>query len=159
VRAAEGDARAAARLQEVVDAFAQLGLPLEAARTQLELARMTAPEAPAGAIAEGRSALAAFERLGASHDADAAASLLRSLGVKAARSGPKGIGLLTKREREVLELLALGLSNPEIAARLYLSPKTVQHHVAHVLSKLDVRSRAEAAAYAVRELDSRSAPI
>jgi DNA-binding NarL/FixJ family response regulator len=120
---------------------------------------MTAPEAPAGAIAEGRSALAAFERLGASHDADAAASLLRSLGVKAARSGPKGIGLLTKREREVLELLALGLSNPEIAARLYLSPKTVQHHVAHVLSKLDVRSRAEAAAYAVRELASRSAPI
>jgi DNA-binding CsgD family transcriptional regulator len=159
LRAAEGDADAGARLQVAVDAFAALGLPLEAARAQLELARTTAAVAPAGAIAEARSALAAFERLGAAHDSDIAAAFLRSLGVSAARSGPKGIGLLTKREREVLELLALGLSNPEIAARLYLSRKTVQHHVARVLAKLDVRSRAEAAAYAVRELESRRAPI
>ncbi|MCA1698703.1 MAG: LuxR C-terminal-related transcriptional regulator, partial [Actinobacteria bacterium] len=90
------------------------------------------------------------ERLGAARHADAAASLLRSLGVKAARAGPKGSDVLTKREREVLELLALGLSNPEIASRLYLSRKTVQHHVSRVLGKLNLRSRAEAAAYAAR---------
>jgi DNA-binding CsgD family transcriptional regulator len=157
VRAAGGDERARFHLQKAQEAFAALDLPLEAARAQLELARALAPNAPAGAIAEARPALAAFEQLGAGPDADAAASLLRSLGVKAARAGPKGIGVLTKREREVLDLLARGLSNPEIATRLYLSRKTVQHHVAHILSKLDLGSRTEAAAYAARELDPRAA--
>jgi DNA-binding CsgD family transcriptional regulator len=157
VCAAEGDARARSHLQKALETFAALDLPLEAARSQLELARALAPEAPAGAIAEARLALAAFERLGAGPDADAAASLLRSLGVKAARAGPKGIGVLTKREREVLDLLAEGLSNPEIATRLYLSRKTVQHHVAHILAKLDLGSRTEAAAYAARELAPRAA--
>lgn len=152
VLAAEGDERAASHLQAALYAFTALDLPLEAARAQLELARALAPKAPAGAVAEARLALAAFESLGAGADADATASLLRSLGVRAARAGPRGIGVLTKREREVLELLALGLSNPEIAARLYLSRKTVQHHVAHVLAKLDLGNRAEAAAYAGREL-------
>jgi DNA-binding NarL/FixJ family response regulator len=155
MRAAEGDERAASHLQTALEAFTALDLPLEAARAQLELARALAPQAPAGAVAEARQALAAFEQLGAGPDADATASLLRSLGVKAARVGPKGIGVLTKREREVLSLLALGLSNPEIATRLYLSRKTVQHHVAHVLAKLDLGSRAEAAAYAARELEPR----
>ncbi len=103
------------------------------------------------ATAEAKRALAGFEQLGAGCDADAAAAFLRSLGVKAARTGPKGVGLLTKREGEVLELLAEGLSNPEIAKRLVVSRKTVEHHVRRVLSKLGLRGRAEAAAYVVRE--------
>ncbi len=154
LHAAKGDPRARSSLRAAVEAFAALDVPLEVAQAQLELAKALAAEAPAGAVAEARLALAAFEQLGAARHADATASLLRSLGVKAARAGPKGIDVLTKREREVLELLALGLSNPEIASRLYLSRKTVQHHVSHVLAKLDLGSRAEAAAYAAREAEA-----
>ena len=94
--------------------------------------------------------MSVFEDLGAGRDADAAAALMRDLGVKAARTGPKNIGRLTKREQEVLALLGEGLSNPEIAERLFISRKTVEHHVARILAKLGVRSRAEAARLAAR---------
>ena len=65
----------------------------------------------------------------------------------ATRANPAG---LTARQLDVLALLADGLSNAEIAARLVISPKTADHHVSAVLAKLDVRSRGEAAAVARR---------
>jgi DNA-binding CsgD family transcriptional regulator len=133
-------------------AFTRLGMPFEIARTRLLIAGALSDGAAEVAIAEARAGLAAFEELGAARDADAAAAFLRSRGVKAARRGPKGIGLLTKRELEVLELLGEGLSNPQIAERLFLSRKTVEHHVASVLSKLGLSGRGEAGAYAVRHL-------
>ena len=58
---------------------------------------------------------------------------------------------LTKREREVLALMVEGLNNTEIAAKLVVSPSTIKSHVSHILRKLDVASRTEAAALAVRE--------
>jgi len=151
LRAAEGDQRGRSHLQAALERFSALDLPLEAARAQLELARALDPEARAGAAAEARLALETFERLGASRDADAAAELLRTLGQRSGRAWPKRYGALTKRETEVLSLLAAGRSNAQIAERLYISQRTAEHHVASILAKLGLRSRAEAAAYAVRE--------
>ncbi len=157
VRAAESDERGRAQLQSAVEAFSTLDLPLEAGRAQLELARALGPKAPAGAVAEARLALATFERLGASRDADAAAEVLRTLDEPAGRTWPKRYGTLTKRESEVLSLLAAGCSNVEIAERLFISRRTAEHHVANILSKLGLRSRTEAAAHALR--DSSEIPV
>jgi DNA-binding CsgD family transcriptional regulator len=150
VSAARGEAGAAiGQLEAALERFSRLDLPLETARARLELARALAIAHPALAVDEAQRALAVFDRLGAAADADAAAALLRSLGATG-RTGPKHVGLLTKREQEVLRLIGLGLSNPEIARRLVISRKTAAHHVSSVLAKLDLRNRAEAVAYATR---------
>jgi DNA-binding NarL/FixJ family response regulator len=65
-----------------------------------------------------------------------------------APAGSKPLDQLTAREREVLELIAHGLSNSEIAARLYLTEATVKTHVAHIYRKLGLRDRAQAVVYA-----------
>jgi ATP/maltotriose-dependent transcriptional regulator MalT len=148
--AATDTAAACAHLESALAAFIRAEIPYRAAQTRLSIAALLRHTNAAVAAAEGRTALSAFEDLGAGREADAASALLRDLGVKAARSGPKNIGRLTKREGEVLTLLGEGLSNPEIAERLFVARKTVEHHVAHVLSKLGLRGRAEAAAFSVR---------
>ena len=103
-------------------------------------------------ITEAQLALRTFERIGARPDADAAAALLRELGASGRSRGP-GSGSLTEREAEVLALLAEGCTNAEIAERLVISRRTAEHHVANILSKLDLRSRAEAVAYALQRGD------
>jgi DNA-binding CsgD family transcriptional regulator len=137
------------QLEGALRGFAQLDLPLETARVRLQLARCLMAGNTQVAIIEARSAFSTFERLGAARDADAAAALLRTLGVQG-RGGPRNVGVLTEREREVLDLVSLGLSNPEIASRLVISRKTASHHVSSVLAKLGLRNRAEAAGYAAR---------
>jgi DNA-binding CsgD family transcriptional regulator/tetratricopeptide (TPR) repeat protein len=150
--AATGDAEA---LESALERFAALEMPLEAARTQLLLSRLLEAQP---AVAAARAALGTFERLGAGRDADAAAALLRSLGARPARAGPRGDDVLTRREREVLALLGEGLTNRAIADRLFISQKTAQHHVAAVRFKLDLANRAQAAAYAARHLDQGEHP-
>lgn len=142
-----GDARTC--LHEALATFTRAHLPVDAARTQLELARAVASTSSAVAVAHATSAHETFARTSALRDADAAAALLRSLGVPTP-PGPKGSASLTRRESEVLELLGHGLTNAEIAGRLFISSKTVEHHVGRVLAKLGLRNRAQAVAHAIR---------
>jgi DNA-binding CsgD family transcriptional regulator/tetratricopeptide (TPR) repeat protein len=97
-----------------------------------------------------RLALAEFQRLGAHPAAGIVARRLREHGVRDLPRGPRAQtehhpARLTRREAEVLAHIQQGASNAEIAARLYLSEKTVQHHVSAVLRKLGVGSRGQAA--------------
>lgn len=137
-------------LEAAVSELTRLEMPFEAARTRRLLAETIRGSDAAAAEAEARTALVIFERLGAASEANATAGLLRDLGVNIARVGPKRFGTLTKREQEVLGLVAEGLSNPAIAERLFLTRKTVEHHVASILAKLGATNRAEAAVAAAR---------
>jgi NarL family two-component system response regulator LiaR len=78
----------------------------------------------------------------------AAAGLMSSF---RSRSVPSALDALTPREREVLDLIANGLANKQIAARLGLSLKTIKTHVSNILQKLQVADRTQAAVLAVRE--------
>jgi DNA-binding NarL/FixJ family response regulator len=120
---------------------------LLASRVRLEMSRLLVDEDKAGAITWARAALASFERMGATQDIVNATQLLRQLGV-VARQGQPAFDTLTDREAEVLPLLAQGLTNREIAEKLVISAKTVEHHVSQILAKLGARSRAEAVALA-----------
>lgn len=134
-----GDPVAAAHLWQAV------GMPYEAALALLD-----------GDDEEGwREALETLERLGAHGTAGAARRRLRSTGAAVPRSRrtstlahPAG---LTAREQEVLEQLALGRTNGEIADALVISPKTVDHHVSSVLGKLGTANRRDAAIRAVEQ--------
>lgn len=134
-------------LESAIAAFTAARLPLEAAGARLRLAELVQADDPALARAEVRTAAEAFAWLGASAELDRATALLRTLGGPA-RTGARRVGSLTDREAEVLALIAQGLTNPQIAERLFISRKTASHHVSNVLAKLGVRSRAEAAAWA-----------
>jgi DNA-binding NarL/FixJ family response regulator len=153
ISAALAEPSAATLLRQAVNAYAALGLRLETARARLELARALASESAEVAVDIAKRARNELDGLGATCEADAAASLMRSLGAKG-RAGPRAVGLLSRREIEVLRLVGEGLSNRDIAARLFISPKTAEHHLSRVYAKLGVAGRAEAATYAVRHLGS-----
>jgi DNA-binding CsgD family transcriptional regulator len=127
--------------------FGSAGLPLEEARAKLLLAELVVTSEPGLASAEARSAAETFAWIGAAAELDEAWSVLRMLG-SPARTGPVGPEVLSDREIEVLALVAQGLSNPDIAKRLFISRKTAAHHVSNLIAKLGVRNRAEAAAWA-----------
>jgi DNA-binding CsgD family transcriptional regulator len=140
---------AAALIEQALGALPVDQWPLLAADLHLEMARVTADSDRTAAIAEARRALATYSRLGA-HRMREAQELLHALGDPMAAGPllPQRMAKLTAREREILRLVAEGLSNPQIAERLVISPKTAEHHVGAILRKLQLASRSEAAVYA-----------
>jgi DNA-binding CsgD family transcriptional regulator/tetratricopeptide (TPR) repeat protein len=130
-----------------------------------EWERIGCPYEQALALAEGDEdaklrALRLFERLGAVPATRDLKRRLRETGVRGVPRGPRPTTRidrhgLTAREREVVALIDLGLSNADIGERMSISPKTVDHHVSSILAKLHARKRSEAAAI-VRRLDADS---
>jgi DNA-binding CsgD family transcriptional regulator len=143
----------AGRATEAAAAWHQLGCPYEEA---LALAASDDPR-------DLRQAFASLDALGGRSAANAVAQRMRQAGIpriprgarRTTRANPSG---LTRRELEVLALIADGLRNHEIADRLFVSVRTVDHHVAAVLAKLGVSSRA-AAAREARRFDIRQSDV
>jgi DNA-binding CsgD family transcriptional regulator/tetratricopeptide (TPR) repeat protein len=149
-RTALGERAAAlACLQRATDRLDGLGLPFQTARARLGWAEAAAAvddgdEVPAGradAAEAAHRSLAAFDRLGARPLADRARRLLRALGERPAAPPRAVAGELSERELQVVRLVAAGLSNAEIAGRLFISPRTVTTHLQHVYGRLGLGSR------------------
>jgi ATP/maltotriose-dependent transcriptional regulator MalT len=141
---------AQARFEDAVELFAASGASHELVRAQLELARLLASLGRAdAAVREARGALKGAEEIGAVAEAARARDLLRTLGAppKAWRVVRRD-AILTRREVEVLRLVAEGLTDADIAARLVLSKHTVHRHLQNAYTKLGCSSRAAAVARA-----------
>ena len=143
--AAHGDhANARRELATAIDLFDEVGTPFEGARARLELATTLVALGDAeGAKREVAAAHTCLLELGATAEAERAATLL-------ADSLDGQLNGITRRERDVLQLVAEGLTNRQIAERLAISEHTVHRHVTNILRKLDAPSRTAAATYAVR---------
>jgi predicted ATPase/DNA-binding CsgD family transcriptional regulator len=147
--AANGEAERAAWLTGAADgAWEAIPAPPPSSVTAL---RETALGAVRTALGERRFALT----VAAGKDTDPPLAVARALDeAEEPGAAPASRPLLTPREREVALLVAEGLTNRDIAARLVLSPRTIESHVERIMNRLGVGSRTEIAAWAVRHLDS-----
>jgi DNA-binding CsgD family transcriptional regulator/tetratricopeptide (TPR) repeat protein len=143
-------------LQAAVDACAGGSHPLELALTCEDAGSAFARQGNmdrAGPLFD--QTITIYERLGAARDLARAEAALRQVGVRRGRRvthrrAQSGWQSLTPSERAVVDLVAEGLSNPQIGQRLYVSRRTVQTHLGHVFAKLHITSRAQLAAEAAR---------
>jgi len=131
-------------LDSAIAVFGAENMPYHQALARLALARLVGTDDPAAAMSEAATAARVFADLGAEPALRQANEILSGPATPRSRDG------LSPREREVLQLLATGLTNQEIATRLFISPKTASVHVTHILTKLQLRNRSEAVAYALR---------
>ena len=134
------------RWREAADAWAEIGCSYEQATALMD----------SSDAADLLEALALLDDLGAAPASSKVRRTLRRMGVQGVPRGPRRQTRshpagLTPRQVEVLELVAEGLTNAEIAGRLFVSPKTVDHHVSALLTKLEVATRQEAATIAKAE--------
>jgi ATP/maltotriose-dependent transcriptional regulator MalT len=158
---AAGEVQAAtASFGFAADGFAAVTMPYEAATSRLDWAELVAvgteaEDGRARAAAQVTTELEVLERLGARPAADRARRLLRQFGLRpvtASRTRPAGE--LSARETEIARLVAEGLSNPEIAERLFISQRTVTTHLHRIYQRLGVGSRTSLTRYVVEHLSS-----
>jgi DNA-binding CsgD family transcriptional regulator len=138
------------------DVYADAGRPLQAAAAREDAAALLGHLGERdGARSLFEQAIAGYEALGASWDGDRAASRMRACGIRRGRVDarpPLGWSALTPSEWRVVELVAEGMSNPDVAERLFLSRQTVKAHLSSALRKLSLTSRIELAAAMGRRL-------
>jgi DNA-binding NarL/FixJ family response regulator len=96
-----------------------------------------------------RAALSTFEQIGAEPWAVRARSELRASGETARKRDPSTVDLLTPQELQIARLVVEGLSNKEVASQLFLSPRTIHHHLRHIFVKLDITSRTHLSRFAL----------
>ena len=145
------DVEAGAALTRLRQEADEAGLRFDAVWTELDMGRLLASSDRVAATAAYRRAAERADVAGALTVRRLADQGLRALGERPWRRGPTaaagdGLSGLSDREREVADMVAQGATNAEIATRLFLSRKTVEHHVSNALAKLGLRSRAELAA-------------
>ncbi|MGW3497590.1 ATP-binding protein [Streptomyces sp. NPDC001020] len=154
-----GPARAAECFASAEAAWREIGRPYETARAAEQRARALAETDPAGAAGPLEQAAATYTELGATADLARVRHLTLRLGLARPKTvGRRGYGdRLSPRERQVAELLATAATNQEIADTLFLSPRTVERHVANVLRKLGT-TRRNVAGRLVQEAEKEAAP-
>ncbi|GGS80554.1 AAA family ATPase [Nonomuraea spiralis] len=139
--------RAHDHFKDAVRLHAVSGRPWEAARTSLAFGERLRRERNKGSARPHlRAALETFERLGARPWAERARTELRAAGDTSAPAAPDtALAALSPQELQIVRLAAKGLTNREIGAQLFLSPKTVSYHLYRAFPKLNVASRAQLA--------------
>jgi DNA-binding CsgD family transcriptional regulator len=131
---------------EAAIALRDVARPLDLARIRLLFGEHLRRERRrVNARVQLREALEAFERFGAAPWADRATAELRASGETARKRDPGAADQLTPQELQVAQLVAEGLSNKEVAAQLFLSPRTIDAHLRSVFAKLDITSRTQLA--------------
>jgi DNA-binding CsgD family transcriptional regulator len=152
--------------QTALSHHAHDGQPFEKARTQLAYGeRLRRDRRRADAREQLSAALEAFERLGAAPWADRARVELRATGGAAAEGdsaekeavAAAGLQELTAHELQIARLVAYGMTNREVAAKLFLSPKTIEYHLSQIYRKLDLRSRTQLASLMAQEMPEKTA--
>jgi DNA-binding CsgD family transcriptional regulator len=135
---------AAGFFDQALARHAHAGRPFDQARTQLlygEFLRRARRRAEARSHL--RNAIDTFEQLGASPWEDRARAELRATGETARKRQPTASATLTPQQTQIVRLVAEGATNKEVAAQLFLSPRTVAYHLRNVFVKLQITSRAE----------------
>lgn len=139
---AQGDtAGAADAWASAAAGFDALGMPFEMARATLSQAELSSRAGHVSAVTLAADCHSIFARLGAMAYRDRSARLIRSLGASPPPADPAARGSLSRRQREVAELVAEGLTNTAIAERLYISRRTVTTHLENIYRQLGIRSR------------------